>query len=124
MKFETSHALNVNDLINTFGVDEDDIVNVFEANGEGVYLIRSGSRGYIDEITFQGKGPEFEYTDYVEIEEELFYQEADEDEEFDPEFQFCEWEDQAFVCAQNEEESDVYVYFAPSIKEAQTETIV
>ena len=121
MKFTPAHAMNIKDLQNEAGVDNDELA-IFEENGEGVYLIREGSRGYIEGITFVGKGAEFEYTDYAEIEEELFYQEADEDEEFEPEFQYCEFEDMKFVCAQNEEEADVYVYFAPSVKEAYDAT--
>jgi hypothetical protein len=116
MKFDPANAMNIENLTNEAGIGEDEMA-VFEENGEGVYCIRQGSRGYIEDITFVGTGPEFDYTDYEEAAEERFYEEHDEDEEFEAEFEHCEWEGMTFVCAENEEEADVYIYFAPSVKE-------
>ena len=116
MKFEDGHAMNIDDLLNQAGIGDDEMA-VFEENGEGVYCIQQGSRGEINDVDFLGASNEFAYTDYAEAAEERFYEEHDEDEEFEAEFEHCEWEGMTFVCAKNEEEEDVYIYFAPSVKE-------
>jgi hypothetical protein len=122
--FPVTSALGLEELYVAVGVDpaNTDLLSVFEENGEGVYCMREGSRGEVEDVCFVGKGPDFEYTDYADNDDDDDDDDEDEDEDEDGddqnEFQWCEWEDDKFICSEFEEGADAYIYFAPSVKAA------
>ncbi len=115
--FKPEQAMNISQVHDRFG-DVSDWKKVFE-NGPGVYMVYSGSRGYIEDIEYIGKGPRFEYDTYGGVSDN--WEPDDEDEDagwsddmgYDDTNEFTEtyWDNNVFEVGRSEEEADVYFYW-------------
>ena len=90
-------------------------------NGAGVYMADVGSRGMLEDVTYIGSGPGFDFETYGsdQWDEEPYGDEDEEDEMYGDEgdtdrhdeFTQATWDRNVFVVGRNEEESDEYFYW-------------
>ena len=115
-RFTKDKVVNMQELKDEFGEDQlTQFADVFK-NGKGVYKIFSGSRGYLEDVTFLGTSPEFTYETYPnphadEPEDEDMFDPHDFDGGYD-EFTEPAWDRQFFSVGLNEEEYEVYTYWS------------
>jgi len=118
-KFSRDKVMTSQEVAQEFG---DELMSEYAEefnNGRGVYMVNSGSRGYIEGVEFQGKDPAFSFSDYGGGEEgyDDEYDDEDDDYEGDPndlgdEFTGSYWNGKTMENGITEEESEIYFYWA------------
>lgn len=114
--FKPEYAMNISQVDKRFG-NVRDWKDIFK-NGAGVYMADTGSRGELENISYVGKGPGFDYDTYGGVGDN--WEPDDEDDEdgyaddeggYEDEFTSAEWDGNVFEVGRSEEEADVYFYW-------------